>query len=121
MTTASTIASERARVNEEPAVALPWEPGFRSLETEVAAPRELEVQGEMPRELSGVLFRNGAGRHDVYGSRNRSWFDGDGMIHALSIDSGHVTYMNRFVETPGKLAEDRAKKRLYGGFATRPP
>jgi all-trans-8'-apo-beta-carotenal 15,15'-oxygenase len=102
-------------------LAPPWEIGFRSLETEIGEARALPVRGTMPKELSGVLYRIGPARHDVYGERLKSWFDGDGMVHALAIDGGQVTYRNRFVATPGKLAEDRAHKRLYAGFATRGP
>src|SRR5438445_13870005 len=93
----------------------PLELGFRSLETEIAEARALEVRGTMPKELSGVLYRIGPARHDVYGDRFRSWFDGDGMVHALAIEGGRVSYRNRFVATLGKLAEDHASKRLFGG------
>ena len=112
------IASEVTTSAKARAVAAeaPWTLGFRSLETEIARPRALPVRGTMPRELSGVLYRIGPARHDVYGERLASWFDGDGMVHALAIDDGRVTYKNRFVATPGKLAEDEAKKRLYGGL-----
>ena len=102
-------------------VASPLELGFRSLETEIAEARALEVRGTMPNELSGVLYRIGPARHEVYGERFRSWFDGDGMVHALAIEQGRVTYRNRFVATLGKLAEDHASKRLFGGFDTSPP
>ena len=105
------------RSRHEPA----WKLGFQSLEDEVKEPRPLEVNGTIPRDLSGTLYRIGPARHDVYGERFRHWFDGDGMVHALALDGGAVTYMNRFVETPGKLEEDRAHKRLYRGFGTRTP
>jgi len=112
-------AATRAKVSES--VARPLAVGFRSLETEILEPRELEVRGEMPKDLSGVLYRIGPARHDVYGDRFRSWFDGDGMVHALTVEGGRVTYRNRFVATAGRVAEESAKKRLYGGFATRGP
>ena len=95
--------------------------GFRSLETEIHDAVELDVRGAMPKDLEGTLYRIGPARHDVYGDRLRSWFDGDGMAHALDVTSGRVTYRNRFVATPGKLEEDRAQRRLYRSFATRGP
>jgi all-trans-8'-apo-beta-carotenal 15,15'-oxygenase len=57
----------------------------------------------------------------VYGHRNRHWFDGDGMVHALGLEGGRVTYLSRFVDTDGKKKEDAARRRIYSGFATRRP
>src|SRR4051812_45058462 len=57
-----------------------------------------EVSGEVPRDLDGSYLRIGpnpkfepTGRHH--------WFDGDGMIHAVQIQDGRVTYRNRWVRT----------------------
>jgi len=99
----------------------PWRVGFESLETEIAASRELEVKGELPAELRGTLYRNGPARHELGGQRLASWFDGDGMVHALAIAGGRITYKNRFVRTPGHDEETSRGKRLYGGFASRIP
>jgi all-trans-8'-apo-beta-carotenal 15,15'-oxygenase len=99
-----------------------WRLGFVSLEAETVEPLPLEVtSGALPRGLAGTLYRVGPSRHDVYGDRFRHWFDGDGMVHALTIADGRVTYRNRFVETEGKKAEDAAGRRLYGNFGTRRP
>ena len=97
-----------------------WRLGFRSLEAEHRDPVELEVDGTLPPGLAGTLYRIGPARHDVYGSRYRHWFDGDGMVHAIRLSGGRVTYRNRFVATPKKLAEDAARRRLYGGFGSTP-
>lgn len=99
-----------------------WRLGFASFEAETLEPRELEVtSGALPHGLEGTLHRIGPSRHDVYGDRFRHWFDGDGMVHALAIGGGRVTYQNRFVATAGKRAEDAAGRRLYGNFGTRRP
>lgn len=97
-----------------------WPIGFRSLETELAGGREVEVLGELPRELDGTLYRIGPARHDVYGERYAHWFDGDGMVHALQLRGGRVVYKNRFVVTKGKRAEDAARRRLHATFGTEP-
>ena len=95
--------------------------GFTSLEEEIREGRELAVRGTLPPDLQGTLYRIGPGRHDVYGERAVSWFDGDGMVHALTLEEGRVSYRNRFVETAGKAEEDRAQRKLYGGFGSRTP
>jgi len=98
-----------------------WRLGFQSLEEEITPPRELEVVGTIPRELSGTLYRNGPARLDVYGDRVHHWFDGDGMVQALTFAAGRVTYANRFVATHDKLKEDRFERRLYSTFVTPTP
>jgi all-trans-8'-apo-beta-carotenal 15,15'-oxygenase len=117
--TARTAADVPAR--RSPSVAADWRLGFESCETEQVDPVELEVRGEVPRDLTGALYRIGPGRMDVHGDRNRHWFDGDGLVNALCLRDGRVHYRSRFVATPGKADEDAAKKRIYAGFATRAP
>jgi all-trans-8'-apo-beta-carotenal 15,15'-oxygenase len=97
-----------------------WRLGFRTLETEIGDGVELEIQGTLPSELQGTLYRIGPARHDVYGERYRHWFDGDGMVHALRLTDGRAEYRNRFVATDKKTEEDAARRRLYPGFGTPP-
>jgi len=70
---------------------------------------DLTVTGRIPRELNGTYYRNGpnpafepAGRYH--------WFDGDGMIHAITLRDGRAHYRNRFVMSAG-LQEERAAGR----------
>jgi all-trans-8'-apo-beta-carotenal 15,15'-oxygenase len=111
---------EIARANPSPRNRLDWRLGFVTYEDEHPAPVALDVVGHLPAELTGTLYRIGPARFDVHGERYGHWFDGDGMIHALTLDGGRARYVNRFVDTAGKRDEDRAKKRIYGGFGTRP-
>jgi all-trans-8'-apo-beta-carotenal 15,15'-oxygenase len=97
-----------------------WRLGFQSLETEIGDGLELDVEGTLPAELEGTLYRIGPARHDVYGERYRHWFDGDGMVHALRLSGGRAHYRNRFVATDKKRDEDAAGHRIYGGFGTPP-
>ena len=44
---------------------------------------DLLVDGEIPRELDGTLYRIGPNPH--YPPRGRyHWFDGDGMVHGFT-------------------------------------
>ena len=64
---------------------------------------ELEVQGAIPAELTGLYVRNGA---NPKSGKSPHWFFGDGMLHGLRIDGGAASwYRNRYVRTP-KLAGD---------------
>jgi carotenoid cleavage dioxygenase-like enzyme len=77
---------------------------------------DLPVIGDLPKELSGTLYRNGpnpqyAPRHGQY-----HWFAGDGMIHAFRVEGGRVAYRNRWIRTPKFLLERAAGRALFGNF-----
>ncbi|HUO03644.1 MAG TPA: carotenoid oxygenase family protein [Candidatus Binataceae bacterium] len=76
---------------------------------------DLEVDGEIPRDLSGVLYRVGPNPH--FKPRGRyHWFDGDGMVHGFILKEGRAAYRNRYVKTEGLRAEMKAGHSLYGGL-----
>jgi carotenoid cleavage dioxygenase len=78
--------------------------------------RDLVVEGELPDALDGTFFRNGS--NPQFAPRGRyHWFDGDGMIHALSLRGGKAHYRNRFVRTAKFLTERAAGEALFGGLA----
>jgi len=77
---------------------------------------ELAVSGEIPRELVGVLYRNGPNPQFEPRDANHHWFAGDGMIHAFSFANGKVSYRNRFVRTPKWEIEHAAGRSLFGTF-----
>lgn len=55
------------------------------------------IDGEIPKELEGTLFKNGPGLVDVAGTRLDQPFDGDGMINQLCFRDGRLHYRNRYV------------------------
>lgn len=64
---------------------------------EAEAP-DLEIIGDMPTNLSGMLYRNGP--NPAYAPRkDYHWFLGDGMIHGFEFDDGKVNYRNKWVRT----------------------
>src|SRR5205823_14644292 len=97
-----------------------WRIGFESLEAEIRQPVELDVEGRLPGGAAGDLYLVGPARHEVFGSRNADWFDGDGMVHRFTVRGGRVRYHCRFVETAKKQAEDARGRRRYGTFGTPP-
>lgn len=76
---------------------------------------QLEVIGEIPRDLRGVYVRNGPNPRFAPRARHH-WFDGDGMLHALSVEDGRVSYRNRWIRTRGFVANDEAGRELWTGL-----
>ncbi|HUA31999.1 MAG TPA: carotenoid oxygenase family protein [Candidatus Binataceae bacterium] len=76
---------------------------------------DLEVVGEIPRELRGALYRIGPNPHFQPLGRYH-WFDGDGMTHAFILRDGRAAYRNRYVHTAGLNGEMKAGRAIYGGL-----
>jgi carotenoid cleavage dioxygenase-like enzyme len=76
---------------------------------------DLEIEGELPRELNGALYRIGPNPHFKPAGRYH-WFDGDGMVHAFLLRDGRAAYRNRYVRTDGLKAEMKQGRALYGGL-----
>jgi all-trans-8'-apo-beta-carotenal 15,15'-oxygenase len=79
------------------------------------------VEGRLPRELRGSLYRNGPGLYDRAGIRKRAVVDGDGMIRHYRFEESHVTFQNRFVRTPKFVEESSAESFLYDTWTTELP
>jgi carotenoid cleavage dioxygenase len=76
---------------------------------------ELRVIGELPRGLSGTYYRNGP--NPAFEPLGRyHFFDGDGMIHAVTIEDEKAHYRNRYVISDGLRDERKAGRALYPGL-----
>ncbi|OBI80587.1 carotenoid oxygenase family protein [Mycobacterium asiaticum] len=59
-----------------------------------------DIDGCIPADLEGTLYRNGPGRwQDHSGRPLHHLFDGDGMLSAFSVADGSVHYRNKYVRT----------------------
>jgi all-trans-8'-apo-beta-carotenal 15,15'-oxygenase len=97
-----------------------WTSALRDL------PREhgfepLRIEGRMPEELSGTLYRVGPSLFSSFGDRYRHWFDGDGAVSAVRFAGGRVEGAVKLVQTVGLHAERSAGRRLAGGYGTFAP
>jgi all-trans-8'-apo-beta-carotenal 15,15'-oxygenase len=90
---------------------LPREHGFESL----------RVEGKIPDDLCGTLYRNGAALLTQQGQRCSHWFDGDGGVSAVRFGNGQAQGASRVVMSRGLTEERKAGKALYGGFGTVQP
>ncbi|BAY45041.1 lignostilbene-alpha,beta-dioxygenase [Scytonema sp. HK-05] len=98
-----------------------WQGGYESLKQEFDYWID-DVEGQIPPDLHGTLFRNGPGLLDINGQRIHHPFDGDGMICRITFSNGHAHFRNRFIHTQEYLEEQKAGKILYRGvFGTQKP
>ena len=74
------------------------------------------VDGTLPRELRGTLYRNGPSRNEIGGDPFAHLFDGDGMLSQFVFTDGALRYRNRFVRTTHYLGEQGAKQRRFRSF-----
>ena len=79
------------------------------------------VEGKIPKELGGILYRNGPGLFERAGFRKRCLLDGDGMIQAFRIADGKVYFQNKFVRTAKYVEESHAGRFLYATWTTQAP
>lgn len=91
-----------------------WQQGYISQKQEFSYWID-EIEGEIPPELTGTLFRNGPGLLDINGENIKHPFDGDGMICSFTFKNGQVYFQNKFVQTEEFKAEQKAGKILYRG------
>ena len=77
------------------------------------------IEGKIPEELSGSLFRNGPGLFETGGIDIEHVLDGDGLVQRLSFRNGKIRYQNNFVETDKLIAERQAGKRVASTWSTR--
>jgi carotenoid cleavage dioxygenase len=91
---------------------------FAPVSQEISA-QELTVIGKLPPQLEGTFLRNGPNPQfqppGLY-----HWFDGDGMLHAVSISNGSASYRNRYVRTQGFELEQSLGKSVWPGLLNLP-
>lgn len=80
-----------------------------------------EIKGAIPDSVRGTFFRIGPGRNKIGNQAFGHWFDGDGMLHAVSFKDDGVVYRNRYVRTPKYLAETKANKIVMRSFGHNAP
>jgi all-trans-8'-apo-beta-carotenal 15,15'-oxygenase len=91
--------------------------GFSGLREETAGWVD-DVRGTIPPELSGTFLRNGPGTMEMGGQQYGHWFDGPGMISAVTFSGGRAHFRNRYVQTRKYVDESKSNRILYRGFGT---
>ncbi len=89
---------------------LPREHGFEPL----------RVDGQLPADLRGTLFRNGPGLFELFGRRYDHPFEADGAITAVRLQDGQAFGAARITASKLLAKEQAAGKALYGFTAPWP-
>lgn len=76
------------------------------------------IDGALPADLTGTLFRIGPGKFEVGDTVLRTMFDGDGMVARFILDGHSVRFTNRYVRTRQYRGGDRMTQR---GITTNAP
>lgn len=90
-----------------------------------------DIEGELPDDLVGVLYRIGPGKMGVNGERVAHVLDADGLVLRFEFTppeemdetkaSSRVKFTSRFIETEGFIEENEAKQfTKRGTFGTAP-
>ena len=79
----------------------------------------LPVEGRLPADLRGTLYRNGPARMRLGATEYKHWFDGDGMVQAFALAGGKARHRGVMLRTPKLVEEEAAGRFLYPGFGTR--
>lgn len=74
------------------------------------------ITGNIPPDLRGTLYRNGAGRLSRGGKQVGHWLDGDGAILGIHFANTGATGVYRYVQTSGYLKEQQADAFIYSNY-----
>lgn len=81
---------------------------------------DCEVEGAIPRDLSGAFYR--VGWDWLYPPKfpdDAGPFNGDGYVGMFRFQDGSVDYRGRYVRTERYLADRRARRQLFGRYRNR--
>lgn len=81
----------------------------------------LKLEGKLPKNLNGTLFRTAPGMSENFGTPLNHLFDGDAYLSAWKFENGKVSLRTRFLPTPQRLEEQAANRMLYGEYGTLAP
>lgn len=93
--------------------------------SELQSNREVkyEINGKIPLDLHGTLFRIGPALVDRQGGIKNSLIEGDGYVHSIQLNANNnqVILLKKFIETEKFINENSANSFLYRTIATKAP
>jgi carotenoid cleavage dioxygenase len=92
--------------------------GLKNISSDYAL-NNLTIEGKIPKDFKGTMYRIGPAKHERAGLRYNHLFEGDGMLHGFKFADGKVTHQGKFIRTPKYKTEEAAGRFLYSGPDTR--
>ena len=77
---------------------------------------DLEVEGEIPRELDGAFYRAASDTQFPPRFADDIYINGDGMITMIRFGQGHADLRTRYVRTQRFQLERAARRALFGAY-----
>lgn len=79
------------------------------------------IEGKLPRDLNGQLFRVCPGQKENFGVSMKHLFDGDAFLSRYTFRDGRAFLKAKFLETPQRLEELKMQRMLYNEYGTEKP
>jgi len=78
---------------------------FKSVDSELMYNPTEVLKGRIPTDINGTFLKNGPNLKTKTAVKREHWFAGDGMIHAIMISDGVLSYANKFTRTNKFISE----------------
>src|SRR6478752_3189786 len=92
-----------------------WRRNFQDLTREHGF-EPLRLEGALPQELAGTLYRTGPSLFSAGGRPYQHWFDGDGAVSAVRFSGGRASGAVKVVQSEALVAERKTGKVRSAGY-----
>jgi all-trans-8'-apo-beta-carotenal 15,15'-oxygenase len=82
---------------------------------------DLKIEGKLPKELNGSLFRTAPGESERFGVTFRHLFDGDAYFAGWNIRDGKASLRGRYIPSAQRRQELQAGRMIFGEYGTPAP
>jgi carotenoid cleavage dioxygenase-like enzyme len=90
--------------------------GFHAPSRLEADIKDLEVEGEVPRDINGAFYRVAPDPQLPPRLGDDIWFNGDGMVSMFRFHDGRIDFKQRRARTDKVVLEERAGRALFGAY-----
>jgi len=77
------------------------------------------IEGHVPAGIAGTWYRAGPDRQYPSLFEQDVFIDGEGMAHMFRFEDGHVSYRSRWVRNERFVAQEKARRALFGRYRNR--
>ncbi|CAG5115115.1 unnamed protein product [Candidula unifasciata] len=115
----STKTKQRVPGPEEPSPDNSW-PAYFTLDSSATLkdPVQLQIQGTIPKWLTGSLYRNGSGVFKIGNTQFKHVFDGFAVLSRWTIKDGEVSFQSSVLDTESYRKSQKLNKIAGSAFGT---